>query len=160
MNHTGIYSGTFGLMAIIIAGLLLTTAYSTVKTNTNQNISDEMLKIKKAWQNIYITADSISSLEFGKLVTTTCPINSADPLKTDLVNLNSQLIAEINKTGLQCTNPTITNLAILLQGNDCKLSFNIRIDCKKEEIQNGKQVFMVEYDKTAIISSIKPLQTP
>ena len=79
MNKTGMYVAVFGLMAIFTASLLLTTAYSSTKNNLSINFGDNIIKVKKAWQNFYITADRISSDEFGKIVTDICPAGNGKP---------------------------------------------------------------------------------
>ncbi|PIU21594.1 MAG: hypothetical protein COT15_01400 [Candidatus Diapherotrites archaeon CG08_land_8_20_14_0_20_34_12] len=158
MNCKGLYSGVFGLMAILVASLLLTTTYSSIKTNPNQSISDEMLKVKKAWQNIYLSADSISTSEFGKIATDVCPIGNGALLQTTLTPLFTQLVTEINKGNVLCSNPIISNISIAQQGSNCNLSFNLKIYCKKENKKDNKVTTMVDYDKTAAIMSTKILQ--
>ena len=157
MNKKGIYSAVFGLMAIIVSGLLLTTAYTQTKYSSNIAQTDDIVKVKKTWQNFYLTSDSIASKEFSASITQTC--HNAANLGNVLSNKLDLLKSELDKTNVNCTHSE-TNLSVTQQGQDCKLSFNISIKCTKKIEKNGTITNNVEYEKIAKIISIKPLQAP
>lgn len=157
MNKTGMYVAVFGLMAIFTASLLLTTAYSSTKNNPSINLGDNIIKVKKAWQNFYLTADNISSDEFGKIVTNVCPIGNENPLKNSLKSLFDQLGGKISGTNILCTY-TINGLTINENAPACNLTLDLRINCTQAYQKDNKSVMETQYTKNAKIKISKQMQ--
>ncbi|MEK6972786.1 MAG: hypothetical protein AABW72_01980 [archaeon] len=157
MNKTGMYVAVFGLMAIFTASLLLTTAYSSTKNNPSINLGDNIIKVKKAWQNFYITADRISSDEFGKIVTDICPAGNENQLKNTLKILFDQLVGKISGANISCTY-MLDNITITENNPACNLSINLRVNCTQAYQKDSKAVMEIRYNKNAELKISKQMQ--